>query len=83
MDNVTQMFWDRDEKAVSAAMEGYWDYCKKIAFNILNNAEDSEECVNEALLKAWESIPPNKPQSFCGYIGKLTRNFAIDLYRKK
>lgn len=83
MDNVTQMFWDRGEKAVSAAMESYWDYCKKIAFNILNNAEDSEECVNEALLKAWESIPPNKPQSFCGYIGKLTRNFAIDLYRKK
>lgn len=82
MDEITQMFWDRDEGAVAQAMKKYGSYCHKIAFNILNNPEDSEECVNEALLKTWDSIPPNKPKSFAGYVGKLTRNLAIDLYRK-
>lgn len=83
MDDITQMFWNKEEEAVAKAMESYAHYCHKIALNILDNREDSEECVNEAFLKAWESIPPNKPESFAGYIGKLTRNFAIDLYRKK
>ncbi len=81
--DITQMFWEKQEEALKIAEETYGNYCQKIAYNILNNCEDSKECVNEALYKAWESIPPNKPKNFAGYIGKLTRNFAIDLYRKK
>lgn len=81
--DITQMFWDRQEDAIALAMENCGAYCNKIAFNILDNREDSQECVNEAFLKAWESIPPNKPKNFAGYIGKLTRNLAIDTYRKR
>ncbi|MCM1299916.1 MAG: sigma-70 family RNA polymerase sigma factor [Firmicutes bacterium] len=80
--DITQMFWDKQEAAIKTAEEAYGGYCRKIAMNILDNLEDSQECVNEALYKAWESIPPNKPKNFAGYIGKLTRNIAIDLYRK-
>ncbi len=81
--DITQMFWDRQENAIALAMENFGAYCDKIAFNVLNNREDSQECVNEAFLKAWDSIPPNKPKNFAGYIGKLTRNLAIDVYRKR
>lgn len=81
--DITQLFWDRNEQAIALAMKNCGTYCNKIAFNILNNQEDSQECVNEAFLKAWESIPPNKPKNFAGYIGKLTRNLAIDTYRKR
>ena len=80
---IVMMFWDRDESALGMVSEKFGSYCRRIAFNILDNAEDSEECVNEAMLKAWESIPPNKPQSLSGFLGKLTRNLAIDTLRKR
>ena len=82
-EEIGMLFWETDKSALSAAYEKYGGYCKRIAFNILGNAEDSEECVNEAMLKAWESIPPNKPESLAGFLGKLTRNSAIDTLRKR
>ena len=54
-----------------------------MAFNILGNAEDSEECVNDAYMRAWGSIPPNEPDSLSAYIGKITRNIALDKLRQK
>lgn len=54
-----------------------------MAFNVLGNAEDSEECVNDAYMRAWGSIPPNEPDSLSAYIGKITRNIALDKLRRK
>ena len=80
---IVQLYWNRDEKAIEATQTKYGNYCNSIAFNIINNQEDAEECVNEAYLKTWNSIPPNKPNSLRTYVGKLVRNVTFDLYRKK
>ena len=52
-----------------------------IAMNILHNREDSEECVNDTLLAAWNSIPPHRPENLSAFLGKLTRNFSINRYK--
>lgn len=75
---IIQLFLDRDEKAIAAISEKYKAYCRKIAENILGSREDSEECVNDVFLKVWELIPPNKPKQLSTFLGKLTRNAAID-----
>lgn len=75
---IIELFFKRDESAVEKTAETYGSYCKKIAMNILDSHEDSEECVNDAFLKAWELIPPNRPEKLSAFLGKLTRNLAIN-----
>ncbi len=79
---IVKLFTKRDETAVSAAMVKYKSYCMNIALNILHSNEDAEECVNDAFLKAWELIPPHKPQNLSTFLGKITRNLAISRYRQ-
>lgn len=78
---IIRLFFDRSQAAISAVSEKYGAYCLKIALNILSSREDSEECVNDAFLKAWELIPPNNPQQLSAFLGKLTRNLAISKRR--
>ena len=78
---IVALFFSRSERAISAAAEKYEKYCRSIAFGILNDDVESEECVNDVLLKAWESIPPKKPSNLSGYLAKLTRNHAINSVR--
>ncbi len=79
---IVQMFWDRDEDAVAITKRKYDDYCMYIANNVLHDRQESEECVNDALLAAWESIPPNRPNNLRTYLGKLTREIAINRWKK-
>ncbi len=79
---IIALYWERNEQAISATDEKYGNYCRKIAGNILKNYQDSEECVNSAYLKTWNSIPPQKPDILSAFLAKLTRNTAIDTYRK-
>lgn len=78
---ITDLFWERNERAISAVSEKYGKYCSRIARNILQNEQDTEECVNDILMKAWEKIPPEKPKILGAFLAKLTRNTAIDKYR--
>ena len=78
---IIRLFFDRDQRAITALSEKYGAYCRTIALNILGSIEDSEECVNDAFLKAWELIPPNDPQLLSAFLGKLTRNIAISRRR--
>ena len=83
-DNVIiQRFWDREEGAISAVAEKYGSYCYRIAQNILDSHEDSEECVNDTWLRAWNSIPPHRPERLATYLGKLTGNIALNRYQQK
>lgn len=77
---IVELFWNRSEDAVAAAAEKYGQYCHKIAFNILANSEDSEECVNDTYLRAWNAIPPHRPENLATFLGKITRNLAYDRY---
>ena len=79
---IVKKFFDRDESAIEDTKQAYEGYCKSIANNILKDTRDGEECVNDALFAAWNSIPPNKPENLKAYIGKLTREKALDILRK-
>lgn len=80
--NIVDLYWNRKDSAIVETSEKYGSYLFKISFNILYSKEDSEECVNDTYLKAWNSIPPNRPNLLKAFLGKITRNLSIDLYRK-
>ena len=80
---IVSSFWERDETALSESKKIYGRYCLYIAQKILNCTEDAEECLDDVLLAAWDSIPPNRPGNLKIYLGKLTRETAIDALRKR
>ena len=75
---IVQLFWDRKEEAIIKAEEKYGRYCSSIASNILHDISDTEECLNDCMLRAWNSIPPARPKSLKAYLGKIIRNLALD-----
>lgn len=83
MDDTTivQLYWDRDERAIPATSGKYGNYCNSIAWNILGNREDAEECVNDTYLCAWTSMPPHRPRVLSAFLGKLTRNLSLNRYK--
>ncbi len=78
---IIELFWMRVETAIAETSNKYGKYCYYIAYNILHNEQDSEECVNDTYLRAWNTIPPQKPNNLATYLGKITRNVALDKYR--
>jgi RNA polymerase sigma-70 factor (ECF subfamily) len=80
---IVEMFWRRDEDAINETTKKYSRYLIKIAYNILADLEDSKESVNDTYLKAWKSIPPHKPSVLSTYLGKITRQVSIDIFRKR
>ncbi len=80
---IVALYFKRNEKAIEASEKKYGKYCFFIAHNILGNKEDSEECVNDTYIKAWNSIPPHKPEKLSTFLGKITKNLAFDILDKK
>jgi len=78
---IMALYWNRDEAAVAATADTYGNYCYCIAYNILRNNEDAEECVNDTWLSAWKSIPPQRPDRLSTYLGKITRNLSLNRYK--
>lgn len=78
--NIVDLYWKRSEMAITETASKYGRYCNTIAFNILHNKEDAEECVNDTYLKVWGVIPTLRPQRFSAFIGKITRNLSIHRY---
>lgn len=81
--HIVELFLERSEEAILQTDIKYGRYCHRVAFNVLGNNEDSEECVNDAYMRVWNSIPPNEPDSLSAYVGKVTRNIALDKLRQK
>ena len=81
-EDIIHLYWERNEEAISETASKYGSYLHKIANNILNNHEDSEECVNDTYNKAWNSIPPSRPNSLSAFLGKITRNLSINRYKE-
>ena len=65
---IIELFWHRSENAISETAAKYGNYCYCIAYNVLSNHEDSEECVNDTYYKVWESIPPTRPGVFSAFL---------------
>ena len=80
-EKIVQLYWDRSELAITATADKYGSYCVSIAKNILGNKEDAEECVNDAYLNAWNSMPPHRPSILSTFLGKITRNLSFNKYK--
>lgn len=81
-DRIIQLYWERSQEAIRETDQKYGKYCHRIAWNILYSKEDSEECVNDTWLKAWDAIPPARPQLLKAFLGTITRNLALNRYEK-
>ena len=79
---IIELYFIRDEAAVNESRLKYGAYCYAVADNILRSREDSEECVSDTWLSAWNSIPPARPRRLSVFFGRITRNLAIDRYRR-
>lgn len=80
--DIINLYWERNEKAIDETSIKYGRLLYSISFNILSNNEDSQECVNETYMKAWKSMPPEKPRSLLAYIGRIVRNLSFDCWNK-
>ena len=77
---IVDLFLQRSEDALIECKNKFGGYCHVIANNILHNDRDADECLNDTLLRAWNAIPPAKPSKLKAYLGKITRNLALDRY---
>lgn len=74
---IVDLYWQRSDRAIEETALKYGHYCRTIAYNILSNAEDSEECVNDTYMSAWNSMPDKRPQRLSPFLAKITRNHAL------
>ncbi len=81
--DLVKLFWDRDERAIAETQKRYGDYCFTVANNILGNAQDAEECVNDTYLRLWNSIPPAKPANFLAYLAKIAHNLSVNMLKSR
>ena len=78
---IVELYWNRDERAISESDVHYGAYCRRIATNILTNNEDAEETVNDTWYRTWENVPPQRPASLSAFFGRIVRNLSISRYR--
>ena len=79
---IIELYFCRDEKALTETARKYGNYCYTVAFSVLNSMEDSKETVNDTYLELWNTIPPERPTVLSAFIGKITRRLAIGRWRK-
>ena len=77
-DEIIELYFDRDERAIAETDRKYGAYLCTLGMNILDNKQDTEECVNDTYIKTWDSIPPNHPQIFKAFLSKIMRNISLD-----
>ena len=78
---IIRLFFERSEQAITELSRKYGALCFQIADNILDDPQDAEECVNDAWLGAWNSIPPQRPDPLRAYICRIVRNLSLKKLR--
>ena len=79
---IIELYHLREERAIEETDRKYGPYCRSISYNILHSIEDSKECVNDTYLRAWESMPPERPNILSAFLGKICRRLSIDRWRR-
>lgn len=79
--DIIELFFMRSEDAINELSLKYGKYAMKVSMNVLNNFEDSEECVNDSYLALWNNIPPQRPNPLLSYLLRIVRNLSIKKYR--
>lgn len=80
---ILDLYWDRNEQAITETQRSYGSYCHSIAFHILYDHDDADECVNDTWLRAWNAIPPQRPGKLALFLGTITRNLSLDRWKGK
>lgn len=80
---IIDLYWERSQQAIAESEKKYGTYCRTVARNILDRAEDAEECVNDTWLRAWDAMPPQRPSALQAFFGRLTRNLSLDRWRRE
>lgn len=80
---IVDLYWTKNTDAIAESSRKYGPYCFAVADNILCSREDSEECVNDTWLHAWNAIPPQKPQKLRMFLAKITRNLAFNRFAER
>ena len=81
-EEIVALYWERNENAINATDDKYGKYLFSVAYNILRNDPDCDECVNDTYLNTWNRIPPTRPNIFQVFLSKITRDVAVDKYRR-
>lgn len=81
--SIVDLYFGRDQEAITQTDKKYGHYCYRIAYNILTNKEDAEESVSDTYVAAWRAIPPRRPSVLSTFLGKITRHIAIDRWRER
>lgn len=79
-EKIIELFFERSEQAIRELDNRYGKVCHALSYNIVNNRQDAEECVNDAYMGAWNAIPPTKPNPLQAYICKIVRNISLKCY---
>ena len=74
---IIDLYFDRNEQAITETDVKYGKLCHSIAYNILSNREDSEECVNDTYIGVWNAIPPTRPNNFMAFVCRIARNLSL------
>lgn len=82
-EEIIGLYWARKEEAIEESQKSYGNYCYSIAYRILYDREDAEECVNDTWLRAWNAMPPQKPGRLSIFLGTITRNLSFDRWKYK
>ena len=82
-EKIIELYLSRSEEAIPKTEEKFGKFCLSIAKNILGNEEDAKECLNDTLLALWNSIPPKRPENLSAFAGKISRNIALNNFRRK
>ncbi len=80
---IVELYWARSETAISETEKKYGRYCHYIAYQILYNDEDAKEVVNDTYLKTWNTVPPHRPDPLKTYVGTISRQLALDVYKEQ
>lgn len=79
---IIELFFSRSERAIHELDTKYGQFCRKLSYNIVGDRRNAEECVNDAYLGAWNTIPPERPNLLLSYLAKIVRNVSLKLYHK-
>ena len=82
-EKIIELFFERSEQAIRELDIKYGKICHNLSYNIVNNRQEAEECVNDAYLGAWNAIPPVRPNPLLSYIVKIVRNISLKIYWRK
>ena len=80
---IVTLYWQRSEQAIAESDTKYGPYCGHIAYGLLQNSEDTQECVSDTWLAAWNAMPPHRPAVLRLFLGKLTRRLSLQRLRRQ